>query len=604
MPFQSAYRAHPGRQCMDAILDASQQRLIDSVRSLLVALRAAMEGWEHRPEEAGRLREAIAGFDELFLLVVTGEYNSGKSGLINALLGGRFLEQGVTPTTSQVQVLEFGPEGPAEFVDGRWRRYLPADSLREMHIVDTPGTNAIMREHEALTKDFVPRADLVLFVTSADRPFTESERAFLEMISDWGKKIVLVVNKIDLLEVADERAEVIAFVKDNAARIVGGNPTVFAVSARDAMRAIESPETGAAGELEGWNALTQWMRETLSASERFRLKVESPLGVAERVARAAGDEIEGRSIVLREDLEVIGSIRASLDAYAVTVRSEFETRLHAIDGKVMTLRERGEAFLDDRLRLGNIRSLLDGDRLREDFEAEVIGDAPKDINAEIGRAIDWIIDRESTQWREVRSRLDDRTMIGLVASADRSGLDGAGSAATSVDEGFASRRRALLETIGRDADTVLESFDPRLESRRLERDVQETLTRTALMEVGAIGLGVLIPLLATAHLLDFTGILAGSVLAAVGFTLLPYRRRKAAAMLRDRVAALRDELRSALVESFECELTRAATGMGNAIAPYESFVEEEMTSIEAVRTALIAFHDGTSIIRDKLTTDS
>ena len=44
----------------------------------------------------------------------------------------------------------------------------------------------------------MPRADLVLFVTSADRPFTETERAFLETIRDWGKKIVIVVNKIDI----------------------------------------------------------------------------------------------------------------------------------------------------------------------------------------------------------------------------------------------------------------------------------------------------------------------------------------------------------------------------------------------------------------------
>ena len=62
---------------------------------------------------------------------------------------------------------------------------------------DTPGTNAIHREHERLTREFVPRSDLVLFVTSADRPFTESERGFLQGIRDWGKKIVVVVNKMD-----------------------------------------------------------------------------------------------------------------------------------------------------------------------------------------------------------------------------------------------------------------------------------------------------------------------------------------------------------------------------------------------------------------------
>ena len=64
----------------------------------------------------------------------------------------------------------------------------PVAFLADIHIVDTPGTNAILREHERLTSDFVPRADFVLFVTSADRPFTESERAFIETIRGLGQE--------------------------------------------------------------------------------------------------------------------------------------------------------------------------------------------------------------------------------------------------------------------------------------------------------------------------------------------------------------------------------------------------------------------------------
>ena len=94
----------------------------------------------------------------------------------------------------------------------------PVTLLRDIHIVDTPGTNAIIREHEGLTAEFVPRSDLVLFVTSADRPFTETERAFLETIRDWGKKIVIVINKIDILERDAELEEVVAFVARQRAR--------------------------------------------------------------------------------------------------------------------------------------------------------------------------------------------------------------------------------------------------------------------------------------------------------------------------------------------------------------------------------------------------
>src|SRR4030095_12077600 len=112
----------------------------------------------------------------------------------------------------------------------------PADLLREIHIVDTPGTNAVIREHEEITSQFVPRADLVLFVTSADRPFTETERAFLEQISDWGKKVVVVINKVDILAGEKELGEVRAYVADNARRLLGVTPEIFPVSAKAALR--------------------------------------------------------------------------------------------------------------------------------------------------------------------------------------------------------------------------------------------------------------------------------------------------------------------------------------------------------------------------------
>lgn len=44
-----------------------------------------------------------------------------------------------------------------------------------MIIVDTPGTNVILQRQQRLTEEFLPRADMLLFVISADRPLTESE---------------------------------------------------------------------------------------------------------------------------------------------------------------------------------------------------------------------------------------------------------------------------------------------------------------------------------------------------------------------------------------------------------------------------------------------
>ncbi|NJN40699.1 MAG: Dynamin family protein, partial [Gammaproteobacteria bacterium] len=77
-------------------------------------------------------------------------------------------------------------------------RVLPNPGLALFNIVDTPGTNSLVKKHQEITERFIPRADLVLFVTSIDRPFSESEHQFLTLLSDrWRRKIVFVLTKID-----------------------------------------------------------------------------------------------------------------------------------------------------------------------------------------------------------------------------------------------------------------------------------------------------------------------------------------------------------------------------------------------------------------------
>jgi hypothetical protein len=56
--------------------------------------------------------------------------------------------------------------------DGYMVRYLPAALLRDLNIVDTPGTNVILERQQRLTEEYVPRADMVLFTMSAGAPHT------------------------------------------------------------------------------------------------------------------------------------------------------------------------------------------------------------------------------------------------------------------------------------------------------------------------------------------------------------------------------------------------------------------------------------------------
>src|SRR4051812_18394986 len=225
----------------ERVLTEAQRALLAEERRHLSELGAVLARLDVEAEDQDTFQRSLRQLDELFLLVVVGEFNAGKSAFINALLGQRVLEEGVLPTTTRIGLLKHGPEVRREAdASGLEVITAPVEMLREINIVDTPGTNAVLREHEALTREFVPRSDLVLFVTSADRPFTESERAFLQGIREWGKKIVLVINKIDILERPEELETVRTFVADNGRPLLGAEPEVFAVSARKALRAKEN----------------------------------------------------------------------------------------------------------------------------------------------------------------------------------------------------------------------------------------------------------------------------------------------------------------------------------------------------------------------------
>ena len=132
----------------------------------------------------------------------------------------------------------------------------------------------------------MPRSDLVLFVTSADRPFTETERAFLEQVRGWGKKVVIVINKIDILE-GERQVEEVRSVRAPTARArCSGSVRRSFRSARGSHcgRSRATRRLWAASRFE---ALERYIRDTLDSPGRVQLKLLNPLGVGAALTDAA-----------------------------------------------------------------------------------------------------------------------------------------------------------------------------------------------------------------------------------------------------------------------------------------------------------------------------
>jgi small GTP-binding protein len=571
------------------VLSRREQEIRAREQELLGRLGVALErfGTDVAGEDLRRFQEAREQLTGLFLLVIAGEFNSGKSSFINALLGERVLPEGVTPTTDRINILRHGPAVSEHLREAYLlERTHPADVLREISIVDTPGTNAIIRRHEELTRDFVPRSDLVLFVTSADRPFTESEREFLEQIREWGKKVVFIVNKIDILTRPEEREQVIQFVREHANNLLGETPEIFPVSARRAMEARGEgdgkgqPDESQLWEESGFDEVEDYLLNTLDQEERVRLKLLNPLNVGLRLASKYKDAAFERLKLLTQDIEAIQNIDQQLAAFHQEMLRDFEPRLARLDVLLSDMEGRGNRFFEDTIRIGRIKSLMDSEGVRRSFEREVIGETNREIENEVNRVIDWIVERNLRLWQDISGYIDRRQL-----NRHREGMIG------DVGPSFSYNRQALLDSIGRVSRDVVGSYDREAESRAIANEIQGAFATTALAEAGAIGLGTIVVTVVTGAAADLTGILLATALAVGGFYILPRKRRQAQRDLQRRIAELRRHLKDALTRQVHLELEQSGGRINEAIGPYRRFVQTQQQQLNDARGELVATED-------------
>jgi small GTP-binding protein len=559
---------------LDSILTTKQETLLKEERQWLAELQTVLARLGASAEDQQALTRSIQQLDELFLLVIVGEFNAGKSAFINALLGQTLLKEGVTPTTAQVNILKFGETSQREVVESHLHRLTePVELLRHINIVDTPGTNAIIREHQAITEEFVPRSDLVLFITSADRPFTESERGFLAQIKAWGKKVVMVINKVDLFETEAELEQVINFVRENSTKLLEVTPDIFPVSARRALRAKKGEP--ALWPTSRFEPLENFIHNTLDETSRLRLKFLNPLGVGDRLIKEYTEITDNRLALLSDDIETLHNLERQLEIYRQDMERDFQFRISDIANVLFYMEKRCNTYFDETMRLPNLWDLLNKNRLQQGFEDKVVANAPQEVDQKVNEMIDWLVNADLNQWQSVMGYLEQRKQ----AYEDRLiGNVGGG--------GFRYDRDRLLDSVGKSAQRVVETYNKSSEAAKMAENAQLAVAGTAALGVGGIGLGALVTALATTMAADVTGIIAASVMVALGLFIIPARKRTAKKEMNERLAVLRVQLTEALKGQFEKELNRSLQRITEAIAPYTRFVRAEREKLEQTQREL------------------
>jgi small GTP-binding protein len=438
---------------LEGALAAFREQEIRLVGDLQAALAGMHEGAE---DDRRRLEETITDLREMFyLVVVIGEFNAGKSTFVNALLDEPLLPTGITPTTELIEVVRYSETAQRVPVrqDATVRVWQHPNTLAPgVAVVDTPGTGSVFKKHEDTAKSFLHRADLVIFVLSAKRALAETERLYLDLARNYGKKIILVINQADLLK-PDEQMQVKHFVEKQVEDLLDLHPLIFMVSARDALNGDEAGS--------GMSALKAHLRAVLNESPPARQKLMAQLDFIEGVARTNLKRAEARAGLIDSNSLQVRDVERELGEQTGSMTGPLNAAREEINRAIEAMRARGHTFIRENLSLRRLGRSLNRQKLQQDFEEVVIGRAVKDIHAASLEYVNALVDGSRAYWRSVIERLN---RLHDLLGQDVEGLDA---------NAYAEQREALQEAV-RQAEAQLRSYSSSDTVRELdERSMSE-----------------------------------------------------------------------------------------------------------------------------------
>ena len=242
--------------------------------------------------------------------------------------------------------------------------------------------------------------------------------------------------------------------------------------------------------------------------------------------------------------------------YQQDLTRDLELRMADIDRILLQMEQRGHDYFDDTMRIGRVIDLLNRSRVQQGFERQVVADAPQQIERKVGELVDWLVEMDLRQWQAVTTHLAERRR----QYRERIVGDDAGR--------FHYDRTRLIDAVGREAQRVVDSYDRRREAQELADGARNAVAAAAAVGAGAVGFGALVAAIATTAAADVTGLIMASLLATLGFFIIPAKRQRAKEEMRRKVAAVaRAAVDRRCASSSGGRSRRAATGSARASRP-------------------------------------
>jgi hypothetical protein len=439
--------------------------------------------------------------------------------------------------------------------------------LHDFNIVDTPGTNTIVPEHEAITRQFLPLADLCLCVFSVTNPWGASAWQFLQHLHrKWLKKVVFVIQQRDLRTPA-EIDTIVAHMRQTMLQKIGESCPIFAVSAKKAWEAKQSADPSARAELfdqSGFEALEDYISTSVTGGTTRTDKLRSVCRSAQVILGDFEQQVSKAVEVVNGDMKKLSELRAVLE-------ERREQSFRQIGGVLWTIaqasertQKRGEELLREKLTFTGTLKLIFGRGGWENFfQAELENRQRETLTALVREALELIEADLKSVWKQEHELMQ---------------------------KSFSDQQVPLLPDFARQRKEMLDRLElaliERTEGEEFQRQMQRIFEETAIwlrvpagvFAAGGIG-AVVAAALTKATILDITGTIAG-LGALTGTALAVARRRKIISEYRRQMNEKRESMVQAIEDHLRHAVRRFYVELEQIFQPLEAFCTAQKKTVE------------------------